>query len=102
MKAEADRADQAGAEATGRYSVWAAACAEADTATRVRTKAGGSDNEPDGSRSGTRQLEACVSVGRRHNPLDRLVAGRTPSGEKRVTPLQIVGKYDDRCVGRAQ
>jgi RNA-directed DNA polymerase len=40
MKAEADRADQAGAEDTGRKSVVAAACAEADRATRTRTKAG--------------------------------------------------------------
>jgi len=40
MKAEADRADQAGAEVTGRNSVGAAACAEADMATRTRTKAG--------------------------------------------------------------
>jgi len=40
MKAEADRADQVGAEDTGRNSVGAAACAEADMATRTRTKAG--------------------------------------------------------------
>ena len=40
MKAEADRADQVGAEDTGRNSVGAAACAEADMATRLRTKAG--------------------------------------------------------------
>ena len=40
MKAEIDRADQAGAEDTGRNSVMAAACAEADMATRARTKAG--------------------------------------------------------------
>ncbi len=39
MKAEADRADQAGAADTGRNSVDAAACAEADVATRTRTKA---------------------------------------------------------------
>ena len=39
MKAEADRADQAGAEATGRNSVVSAACAEVDMATRARTKA---------------------------------------------------------------
>jgi len=39
MKAEADRADQAGAEDTGRNSVVDAACAEADMATRARTKA---------------------------------------------------------------
>jgi group II intron reverse transcriptase/maturase len=39
MKAEADRADQAGAEDTGRNSVGAAAGAEADVATRTRTKA---------------------------------------------------------------
>jgi RNA-directed DNA polymerase len=40
MKAEADRADQAGAEDTGRKSVEAVTCAEADMATRARTKAG--------------------------------------------------------------
>ncbi len=40
MKAEADRADQAGVVDTGRNSVGAAACAEADMATRWRTKAG--------------------------------------------------------------
>ncbi len=39
MKAEADRADQAGAADTGRKSVDAAARAEADVATRARTKA---------------------------------------------------------------
>ena len=39
MKAEADRADQAGAEDTGRNSVVAVACAEADVASRTRTKA---------------------------------------------------------------
>jgi RNA-directed DNA polymerase len=39
MKAEADRADQAGAADTGRNSVDAAACAEAEVATRTRTKA---------------------------------------------------------------
>ena len=40
MKAEADRADQAGAAETGRNSGSAVACAEADMATRTRTKAG--------------------------------------------------------------
>jgi RNA-directed DNA polymerase len=39
MKAEADRADQAGLAETGRNSVAAAACAEADMATRPWTKA---------------------------------------------------------------
>jgi RNA-directed DNA polymerase len=39
MKAEADRADQAGAVNTGRNSVGAAARAEVDMATRARTKA---------------------------------------------------------------
>ncbi len=39
MKAEADRADQAGAEDTGRNSVGAAARAEADMASRAWTKA---------------------------------------------------------------
>ncbi len=39
MKAEADRADQAGAEETGRNPAEAAACAEADMATRTWTKA---------------------------------------------------------------
>jgi RNA-directed DNA polymerase len=39
MKAEADRADQAGAEEAGRNRAEAAACAEADMATRTRTKA---------------------------------------------------------------
>jgi len=39
MKAEADRADQVGAAKTGRNSVDAAACAEAEVATRPWTKA---------------------------------------------------------------
>jgi group II intron reverse transcriptase/maturase len=39
MKAEADREDQAGVVNTGRNSVGATACAEADVATRTRTKA---------------------------------------------------------------
>ena len=40
MKAEADRADQAGAADTERNSVVAVTCAEADVANRTRTKAG--------------------------------------------------------------
>jgi hypothetical protein len=39
MKAEADRADQAGIEDTGQNLVRANAWAEADMATRARTKA---------------------------------------------------------------
>jgi RNA-directed DNA polymerase len=39
MKAEADRADRAGAANTGRHPVGADACAEAEVATRARTKA---------------------------------------------------------------
>jgi hypothetical protein len=39
MKAEADRADQTGAAEAGRNRAEAAACAEADMATRTRTKA---------------------------------------------------------------
>ena len=39
MKAEADRADQAGAEDIERNSMAAATRAEADLATRTRTKA---------------------------------------------------------------
>src|SRR6266516_3369903 len=39
MKAEADREDQAGAEKAERNSADAATCAEADVATRTRTKA---------------------------------------------------------------
>ena len=39
MKAEADRDDQVGAVNTGGNSVGAVACAEADMATRLRTKA---------------------------------------------------------------
>ena len=39
MKAEADRAGQAGMADTGRNSGTASACAEAEVATRARTKA---------------------------------------------------------------
>src|SRR5438876_10962133 len=39
MKAEADREDQVGVVNSGRNSVVAVACAEADVATRTRTKA---------------------------------------------------------------
>jgi|SRR5579862_1475970 len=39
MKTETDRADQAGAADTGRNSVAAASCVEAEVATRTRTKA---------------------------------------------------------------
>ena len=39
MKAEADRADQAGMAGTGRKPGGASACAEAEVATRTRTKA---------------------------------------------------------------
>jgi len=71
MKAEADRADQAGAEATGQYSVGAAACAEADMATRKRTKA---------EAATTSLMEAVVERGNLKLAYQRVVENKGAAG----------------------
>jgi RNA-directed DNA polymerase len=71
MKAEADRADQARAEEAGRNRARAAACAEADLATRARTKA---------EVATTRLMEAVVERGNLMLAYQRVVANRGAAG----------------------
>jgi RNA-directed DNA polymerase len=71
MKAEADRADQARAEEAGRNRAGAAACAEADLATRARTKA---------EVATTRLMEAVVERGNLMLAYQRVVANRGAAG----------------------
>ena len=71
MKAEADRADQAGAEGTGRNPGEAVARAEADVATRTRTKAGVAT---------TSLMEAVVERGNLMLAYQRVVANKGAAG----------------------
>jgi group II intron reverse transcriptase/maturase len=80
MKAEADRADQAGAEDTGRHSVEAAACAEADMATRTRTKAGVAT---------TSLMEAVVERGNLMLAYQRVVENKGAAGVDALTVTEL-------------
>jgi len=80
MKAEADRADQAGAEDTGRNSVGAAACAEADVATRARTKAGVAT---------TSLMEAVVERGNLMLAYQRVVANKGAAGVDQLAVSEL-------------
>ena len=71
MKAEADRAGQAGAADTERNLVDAAACAEADVATRMRTKA---------EVATTSLMEAVVERGNLWLAYQRVVANKGAAG----------------------
>lgn len=71
MKAEADRADQAGAEGTGRNPGEAVARAEADVATRTRTKA---------EVATTSLMDAVVERGNLMLAYQRVVANRGAAG----------------------
>ena len=71
MKAEADRADQAGAEDTGRNPGEAVVRAEADVATRTRTKAGVAT---------TSLMEAVVERGNLMLAYQRVVANKGAAG----------------------
>jgi group II intron reverse transcriptase/maturase len=80
MKAEADRADQAGAEDTGRNSVEAAACAEADVATRARTKAGVAT---------TSLMEAVVERGNLKLAYQRVVENKGAAGVDQLAVAEL-------------
>jgi len=71
MKAEADRADQAGAEKIERNAIEAATCAEADMATRTRTKA---------EVATTGLMEAVVERGNLWLAYQRVVANKGAAG----------------------
>jgi group II intron reverse transcriptase/maturase len=80
MKAEADRADQAGVEATGRYSVGAAACAEADMATRTRTKA---------EVAATSLMEAVVERGNLKLAYQRVIENKGAAGVDQLAVSEL-------------
>ncbi len=80
MKAEADRADQAGAADTGRNSVVAATCAEADVATRTRTKA---------EVATTSLMEAVVERGNLMLAYQRVVANQGAAGVDELTVSEL-------------
>jgi RNA-directed DNA polymerase len=80
MKAEADRADQAGAEDTGRNSVVAAACAEVDMATRARTKAGV---------AATSLMEAVVERGNLKLAYQRVVENKGAAGVDQLAVSEL-------------
>ena len=76
MKAEADRADQAGVVNTERNLVDAATCAEADLATRTRTKA---------EVATTRLMEAVVERGNLKLAYQRVVENKGAAGVDELT-----------------
>jgi group II intron reverse transcriptase/maturase len=76
MKAEADRQGQAGAENTGRNSVDAAACAEAELTTRMRTKA---------EAAATGLMEAVVERGNLWLAYQRVVENKGAAGADALT-----------------
>jgi group II intron reverse transcriptase/maturase len=80
MKAEADRADQAGAEDTGRNSVEAAAGAEADVATRARTKA---------EVATTSLMEAVVERGNLKLAYQRVVENKGAAGVDQLAVAEL-------------
>jgi len=80
MKAEADRADQAGMAGTGRNPGAAAARAEADVATRARTKAGVMT---------TGLMEAVVERGNLMLAYQRVVANKGAAGVDQLTVTEL-------------
>jgi RNA-directed DNA polymerase len=80
MKAEADRADQAGAVETGRNSADAAARAEADMATRARTKAGVAT---------TSLMEAVVERGNLMLAYQRVVENKGAAGVDQLAVAEL-------------
>ena len=80
MKAEADRADQVGAEGTGRNPGKAATCAEADTVTRRRTKA---------EVCATSLMEAVVERGNLMLAYQRVVANKGAAGVDALTVTEL-------------
>jgi group II intron reverse transcriptase/maturase len=80
MKAEADRADQAGAADTGRNPVVAATRAEADMATRTRTKAGVAT---------TSLMEAVVERGNLKLAYQRVVENKGAAGVDQLAVSEL-------------
>ena len=80
MKAEADRADQAGAEDIERNSMAAATRAEADLATRTRTKA---------EVATTSVMEAVVERGNLMLAYQRVVANKGAAGVDELTVTEL-------------
>ena len=82
MKAEADRADQAGVADTERNSVEAAVCAEADVATRERTKA---------EVATTSLMEAVVERGNLMLAYQRVVENKGAAGVDQLAVPELKG-----------
>jgi RNA-directed DNA polymerase len=80
MKAEADRADQVSAADTGRTSVVAATRAEADMATRTRTKA---------EVAATSLLEAVVERGNLRLAYQRVIENKGAAGVDALTVAEL-------------
>jgi RNA-directed DNA polymerase len=80
MKAEADRADQAGAEDTGRNPGSAVACAEVDVATRARTKVGVAT---------TSLMEAVVERGNLRLAYQRVVENKGAAGVDQLAVSEL-------------
>jgi RNA-directed DNA polymerase len=80
MKAEADREGQASAVATGRNSVGADACAEADMATRLRTKA---------EVASTSLMEAVVERGNLRLAYQRVVENKGAAGVDQLAVSEL-------------
>ena len=80
MKAEADRADQAGAVNTGQNSVGAAARAEADMATRTRTKA---------EVATTSLMEAVIERGNLRLAYQRVVENKGAAGVDQLAVAEL-------------
>jgi group II intron reverse transcriptase/maturase len=80
MKAEADRADQVGAGEGGRYPRLTAACAEADMATRTRTKA---------EVATTGLMEAVVERGNLMLAYQRVVENKGAAGVDALTVAEL-------------
>jgi RNA-directed DNA polymerase len=80
MKAEADRADQVGTADTGRNSVVAVARAEADVATRARTKA---------EVATTGLMEAVVERGNLRLAYQRVIENKGAAGVDQLTVSEL-------------
>src|ERR1700730_14834178 len=80
MKAEADREDQVGVADTGRNSVDAATRAEADVATRLRTKA---------EVATTGLMEAVVERGNLKLAYQRVVANKGAAGVDQLAVSEL-------------
>ena len=80
MKAEADRAGQVSVEETGRHPGSAIACAEADRATRTRTKA---------EVTATSLMEAVVERGNLKLAYQRVVRNKGAAGVDAITVAEL-------------